>query len=127
MAPFNAFAWSVMLVVSATAVGGCGATAQLAVADGTGAQPVLPAPRRSMVPTVNVVTARGWTGDQKPTSAEGTTVTAFARGLDHPRWLHVLPNGDVLVAEANAPPRPQYARGIKGWFLKRYQKKAGGG
>jgi glucose/arabinose dehydrogenase len=58
--------------------------------------------------------------------AEGTTVTAFARGLDHPRWLYVLPNGDVLVAETNAPERPDDAKGIKGFFFKRFQKKAGG-
>jgi glucose/arabinose dehydrogenase len=115
-----------MLVLAASAVAGCGATARLTVADGTGAKPVLPAPRRSMLPTVNVVTAKGWTGDQKPMATEGATVAAFARGLDHPRWLHVLPNGDVLVAETNAPPRPEYAKGIKGWFFKRFQKKAGG-
>jgi glucose/arabinose dehydrogenase len=54
-------------------------------------------------------------------------VTAFATGLDHPRWLYVLPNGDVLVAETNAPPRPKDNTGLKGWFFKKYQKKAGGG
>jgi len=59
-------------------------------------------------------------------AAEGTTVAAFAQGLDHPRWLYVLPNGDVLVAETNAPERPQDAKGIKGWFFKHFQKKAGG-
>jgi glucose/arabinose dehydrogenase len=66
--------------------------------------------------------------DRNPSSrpAAGTTVTAFARALDHPRWLYVLPNGDVLVAETNAPPRPEDGKGIKGWFFKRYQKKAGG-
>jgi glucose/arabinose dehydrogenase len=53
-------------------------------------------------------------------------VNAFARGLDHPRWLYVLPNGDVLVAETNAPPRPLDAQGLRGWFFKRYQKRAGG-
>ena len=53
-------------------------------------------------------------------------MTAFARGLEHPRWLYVLPNGDVLVAETNAPPRPDDNKGLKGWFFKRYQKKAGG-
>jgi glucose/arabinose dehydrogenase len=53
-------------------------------------------------------------------------VTAFARGLDHPRGLYALPNGDVLVAETNAPPRPEYGNGLKGWLFKRYQKKAGG-
>ena len=45
-------------------------------------------------------------------------VSAFASGLDHPRWLYVLPNGDVLVAETNAPPRPDDGKGIKGWFMK---------
>jgi glucose/arabinose dehydrogenase len=59
-------------------------------------------------------------------AAAGTTVAAFARGLDHPRWLYVLPNGDVLVAETNAPPRPDASKGLKGWFFKRFQKKAGG-
>jgi glucose/arabinose dehydrogenase len=53
------------------------------------------------------------------------TVTAFADQLDHPRWLYVLPNGDVLVAETNAPPSPEGNKGIKGWFFKRFQKKAG--
>jgi glucose/arabinose dehydrogenase len=126
MVPFRAFASSVMVVVTASAVAGCGATARLAVADGTGPKPVLPAPRRSMLPMVNVVTAKGWTGDGKPVAAQGLTVVAFARELDHPRWLHVLPNGDVLVAETNAPPRSSGYKGIKGWFFKRYQKKAGG-
>jgi glucose/arabinose dehydrogenase len=115
-----------VLVVMAIAAAGCGATARLTVADGTGPKPVLPAPRRSLLPTVNVVSAKGWTDEQKPVAVEGTAVSALARGLDHPRWLYVLPNGDVLVAETNAPPRPQYAKGIKGWFFKRYQKKAGG-
>ena len=61
-----------------------------------------------------------------PTAAEGTTVVPFAQGLDHPRWVYVLPSGDVLVAETNVPPRPEDGKGIKGWFFKRYQKKAGG-
>jgi glucose/arabinose dehydrogenase len=73
-----------------------------------------------------VVKAKGWAEDATPTPAAGTSVVAFARGLDHPRWLYVLPNGDVLVAESNAPPRPDDGKGIRGWFFKRYQKKAGG-
>jgi glucose/arabinose dehydrogenase len=78
------------------------------------------------VPQINVVTARGWSAEGKPAAVEGTVVSAFARGLDHPRWLHVLPNGDVLVAETNAPPRPEDGKGLRGWFFKRYQRKAGG-
>jgi glucose/arabinose dehydrogenase len=112
--------------VTAGGVTGCGATARLSVADGTGPKPALPAPRRSLLPTVNVVSAKGWPPGAKLIPAAGTIVDAFARDLDHPRWLYVLPNGDVLVAETNAPPRPKYAKGIKGWFFKRYQKKAGG-
>jgi hypothetical protein len=91
-----------------------------------GPHPTLPAPDGSLIPLVNVVTAKGWAPGQTPVAAEGTAVNAFATGLDHPRWLHVLPNGDVLVAETNAPPRPEDNKGIRGWFFKRYQKKAGG-
>jgi glucose/arabinose dehydrogenase len=76
---------------------------------------------------VNVVRAKGWPAGATPVAAEGTRVAAFARDLDHPRWLYVLPNGDVLVAETNAPPRPEDAKGFKGWFFKRFKKKAGGG
>ena len=104
----------------------CGARAKLDVIDGTGPNPVLPPPNGSLIPTVNVVTAKGWGPEDGPAAADGSSVIAFARGLDHPRWLHVLPNGDVLVAETNAPPRPDDGKGIKGWFFKRFQKKAGG-
>ena len=83
-------------------------------------------PKTSVVPTVKVATAKGWPAGAKPVAAEGTSVAAFALGLEHPRWLYVLPNGDVLVAETNAPPRPEDAKGIKGKFFKHYQKKAGG-
>ena len=91
-----------------------------------GPTPTLPRPERALIPQVEIAPARHWPPGAKPTSAPGTVVTAFATGLDHPRWLHVLPNGDVLVAETNAPPRPDDAKGIKGWFFKRFQKKAGG-
>jgi glucose/arabinose dehydrogenase len=106
---------------------GCGGSASLPVEAGIGPNPTLPEPRRSLIPTVHVVTAKGWPADGAPTPAEGMTVTAFARGLNHPRWLYVLPNGDVLVAETNAPTRPDDNKGLKGWFFKKFQKKAGGG
>jgi glucose/arabinose dehydrogenase len=117
---------SCSLVLLATLSVACGTTARLAVENGVGENPTLPPPETSLIPTVNVVTAVGWSEGEMPAAAPGTRVTAFARGLDHPRWLHVLPNGDVLVAETNAPPRPEGGKGIKGWFFKRYQKKAGG-
>jgi glucose/arabinose dehydrogenase len=115
-----------LLLAAIVSLAGCGATAGLTVADGTGPNPELPAPSRSMFPTVHVVSAKGWSGGETPVAADGLTVAAMASGLDHPRWLYVLPNGDVLVAETNAPARSSGYKGIKGWFFKRYQKKAGG-
>ena len=105
---------------------GCAPPARLPVEAGIGPNPELPGPAKALIPTVNVVTARGWKAGDTPTGATGTTVTAFATGLDHPRWLFVLPNGDVLVAETNAPYRPDDAKGIKGFFFKHFQKQAGG-
>jgi glucose/arabinose dehydrogenase len=123
----QAFSSRVLLVPILMACAGCGATARLAVSDGVGPHPVLPAPTKSLLPKIKVVDARGWPSDESPKAADGLRTNAFARDLDHPRWLYVLPNGDVLVAETNAPPRPDDGKGIKGWFFKRYQKKAGGG
>ena len=114
------------VILAGIGLAGCGTTARLTVADGTGPSPILPPPRMSLIPTVKVISATGWPPGGKPVAAPGTAVTAFASGLDHPRWLYVLPNGDVLVAETNAPPRPEHGKGIKGWFFKRFQKKAGG-
>lgn len=113
-------------VVAAVLAMSCGSVARLPLAAGTGVQPVLPPPNRSLIPVINVATAKGWAQGATPTAADGMSVAAFASGLDHPRWLYVLPNGDVLVAETNGPPRPQNNKGIRGWFFKRFQKKAGG-
>src|SRR4051812_11490576 len=108
------------------AVAGCGSAARLPVDAGIGPRPELPAPSSSLIPTVKVAEAEGWSGSDKPTAAPGLVVTAFARNLDHPRWLYVLPSGDVLVAETNAPAdRPDDGRGIKAWFIRHYMKKAG--
>src|SRR5688500_14432298 len=68
---------------------------------GSGPNPTLPEPQSKAIPTVNVAPAKGWSGDQKPTAAAGFAVSSYASDLDHPRWLYVLPNGDVLVAETN--------------------------
>jgi glucose/arabinose dehydrogenase len=108
-------------------IAACTGGALLPVEAGIGAHPALPEPRPALIPTVNVVDAKGWAAGEMPSPADGLTVTAFARGLDHPRWLYVLPNGDVLVAETNAPKRPDDNKGLKGWFFKKFQAKAGGG
>src|SRR6185295_1998849 len=91
----------------------CGTAARLPVSAGTGPRPQLPPPDTSLLPLINVVTAKGWPPQAKPVAADGLAVSAFATGLDHPRWLCVMPNGDVLVAETNAPPRPDDGKGIK--------------
>jgi glucose/arabinose dehydrogenase len=70
---------------------------------------------------------RGWPAAAKPTPAAGLAVNAFATGLAHPRWLYVLPDGDVLVAETDAPPKPEDGKGIKGWVMKLLMKRAGSG
>jgi glucose/arabinose dehydrogenase len=111
--------------LSAIALVSCGGTARLSVEDGIGPDPKLPPPQKSLVPVVEIAPATGWPEGARPTPAAGTRVVAFATGLDHPRWLHVLPNGDVLVAETAAPQRPADNRGIKGFFMKRAQKRAG--
>ena len=106
-------------------VEGCGDRATLNVAQGTGPVPVLPAPGRSLIPTIKVAKAVGWPAGITPVAGKGLSVAAFATGLDHPRWLIILPNGDVLVAETNGPERPRDNRGIKGYFFDIFQKKAG--
>jgi glucose/arabinose dehydrogenase len=112
-------------LVLTLAVAACTEKAQLPVESGMGPTPTLPAPRKSMIPTVEIAAARGWPTGAKPNVASGMTVNAFAHGLAHPRWLHVLPNGDVLVAETNAPPKPDDAKGFKGWMMKKQMAKAG--
>ena len=104
----------------------CSEPADTAVAGQTfGPSPTLPTPETSWIPTVNVAKATGWPAGTTPRPANGMSVNAFATGLDHPRTLHVLPNGDVLVAESNAPPKP--SGGIKGWITKMIMGRAGAG
>jgi glucose/arabinose dehydrogenase len=105
----------------------CGESAQLSVRQGMGPAPQLPAQVHALIPTVAIAPARGWPADAMPTAAPGLAVGAFARGLDHPRWLYVLPNGDVLVAETDAPPKPDDAKGLKGWAMKLIMRRAGSG
>ncbi len=90
------------------------------------APPELPAPDKRLIPTVNIAPAIGWSEGATPTAASGLAVQAFASGLDHPRWVYVLPNGDVLVAESNAP-ASEDGGGIKGWVMGKVMKRAGAG
>jgi len=114
-------------VVAAMAACGTGGT-NLPREAGFGPSPTLPEPHAQAIPLVHIAPARAWRGDETPTAARGFQVTAFARGLDHPRWLYVLPNGEVLVAETNAPAeRTEEHKGLRNWFMGLVMKDAGAG
>ncbi|MGE8101219.1 PQQ-dependent sugar dehydrogenase [Pseudomonas fluorescens] len=117
----------VIVIAIAGGLAACGESATLPVSDGTGPSPKLPEPHKTLIPTVNIAPAVGWPAGAKPIAAPGTQVAAFAEGLDHPRWLYVLPNGDVLVAETNAPPKPDDSKGIRGWVMGKVMGRAGAG
>ena len=93
----------------------------------SGVDPVIATPVTRLIPDVSIPTVVGWSGAQTPTPARGFTVQPFAAGLDHPRNLLVLPNGDVLVAESAAPPKPEGAGGIRDWIASRLMSKSTGG
>ena len=137
---FNCVRWPDLLptVLVASALFSLGATLSPSLAQsrheapspampsGYGARPALPAPEPSLLPTVHVAKAVGWPEGTRPTAAPGLQVQAMAVGLDHPRWLHVLPNGDVLVAESNAPARGA-GGGLKGMATRFVMRRAGAG
>ena len=123
----NSVTRTTLLAIATTVVAACGAPARIPLSAGVGPRPELPPPSTSLIPLVKIAPAKGWPAGAKPVPARGLAVAPFARGLDHPRWLYLLPNGDILVAETNGPPRPKNNRGIKGWFTNRFQKKAGSG
>lgn len=108
-------------------IAGCGEIATLPESAGFGPQPALPPPVSTLIPTVNIAPAKGWPAGTAPLAAAGLAVKAYATGLEHPRWLYVLPNGDVLVAESNAPAKEEGANGIKSWIQKWIMKIAGAG
>jgi len=104
---------------------GCGEEATLPVDAGTGPEPQLPPPVQTLLPTVVLARAVGWPEGVQPKAASGLRVQAFAEDLDHPRWLYLLPNGDVLVAESSAPPQPGLSRGLVNWLMKLGMRWAG--
>lgn len=116
---------SLITATLALTLAGCGDTAKTPVDAGYGANPTLPEPNKTLLPTVNIAPAKGWPQGAKPKAAAGLEVTAFADGLEHPRWLYVLPNGDVLVAESDAPPKPEGSQGIRGWVMNKVMARAG--
>ena len=86
---------------------------------GFGPKPALPAPAKSLFPVFGVPNVIGWAPGAAPKAPPGFLVTRFAEGMDHPRWLYVLPNGDVLVAESATEANPADQKGLRGWFARR--------
>jgi glucose/arabinose dehydrogenase len=115
---------SMLAIFLALGLTGCRDEATLPVEAGTGPDPKLPPPKQRLIPTVDVAHAIGWPAGATPHAAPGFEVKAFARDLAHPRWLYVLPNGDVLVAEASAPPQPGQT-GVAAWVMKLVMKWVG--
>jgi glucose/arabinose dehydrogenase len=118
------------LVARGVALVGATAVAVRRMTDGTpepafGTAPSIPkAKSQGILPTLKMPTAQGWRGGQKPIAAPGLKVNAFATGLAHPRWIYVLPNGDVLVAEATSVPRTQM-RGMFDYAMVSTMRRAG--
>ncbi len=102
-----------------------GDTAELDIAEVTGPSPTILPPRKETFPTINVADVEVWGADEAPVPAEGLSVVRFADKLDHPRSMLVLPNGDVLVAETNSPPREN--KGVEGYIMRLLMNKAGAG
>ncbi|MBC7504841.1 MAG: sorbosone dehydrogenase family protein [Sandarakinorhabdus sp.] len=103
-----------LILLAPLIIAACGDTARLPITAGQGSNPVLPAPVKSILPTINIAKSVGWPAGIMPTPAQGLAVNAFASGLQHPRWLYRLPDGDLLVAETNGPKRPDDEKGFMG-------------
>jgi glucose/arabinose dehydrogenase len=113
------------LIAALIAIASCSRSATLSIRAVSGTNPQLAEPATTLIPIIDIAPAERWTDDEVPIAAEGLAVSAFAAELEHPRWLHVLPNGDVLVAETNAPPRPEDGTGIRGWVMGKVMERAG--
>ena len=107
--------------------GGCAEHSRVADKADVGPAPTLVEPVHGLIPTVKVAEATGWQASATPVAAQGLKVNALVTDLVHPRWIHVLPNGDVLVAETNGPERPEDDKGVKAKVMKHFMKKAGAG
>jgi glucose/arabinose dehydrogenase len=123
-----------LLLTAAVLLGGisvglaaCSERATLPLSAGIGPRPQLPPPAPGLLPTVNIAPAVGWHDNESPVAAPGLKVAAFARGLDHPRNVYPLPNGDVLVVESNAPPKPDDSPGLVGFVMRAVMGRAGAG
>ncbi|MCX7864099.1 MAG: sorbosone dehydrogenase family protein [Novosphingobium sp.] len=116
----------VVLVAAFVAYAWYGNPSDRPITDTMGPDPVLVEPEEETIPSVRLVETIGWKAGEAPVPGKGLAVNRFAEGLDHPRTMLTLPNGDVLVAETNSPPRkPEGA--IEGFFMKLFMSNVGAG
>jgi glucose/arabinose dehydrogenase len=116
-----------LAALAAMAVAACSDESSQPVSATTGPNPTLAKPKSQFIPTVHIAPVAGWPEGGKPVAADGLSVTSYAGGLDHPRWLFALPNGDILVAETNKPEGSGGRGGISGWVMGMVMKRAGAG
>lgn len=94
------------IVICTTILMACEVPSELPFEAGVGLNPQIPPPITTLIPAIKVAQAIGWSDKEKPSAPAGFQVTALARNLEHPRWIYCMPNGDILVAESNKPPKP---------------------
>ena len=116
-----------VMLAAAGGLTACGERATQPLRAGVGPAPILPPPNQTLIPTLNSAPATHWPAGASPVAASGLRVSALARNLDHPRWIAVLPNNDVLVAETNAPARPGDSTGLRGLVARLIKWTAGAG
>lgn len=111
-----------MAVMTVLPLAACAIGPSSATDTGFGTAPSIPAPQSSLIPMVNVAPVMTRPTGYELTAPAGFTVTAFATGLAHPRWLYTLPNGDVLAAETDAPREHDMGSGLFGWVRREVRR-----
>ena len=116
-----------LIALSVFPLAACAVGPSASVDTGFGASPPIVAPHETLISMVNIAPVQGRPTGFMPTTPSGFMVTEFASGLAHPRWLYTLPNGDVLVAESDAPEEHDEGSGLFGWIRRQVMKRAGAG
>jgi glucose/arabinose dehydrogenase len=117
----------ILAVAAALTLAGCMSKGSPEPLAAFGPDPQLPSPQSALIPMLGTPKAVGWPAGAAPTAPSGFTVTRFAEGLDHPRWVYVLPNGDVLAAESASEPSKadKTNTGVRAWFQKIIMRRVG--
>jgi glucose/arabinose dehydrogenase len=115
-----------VVLMLCTLIGGCKTNISKTEVNGPSSEISLPKPLSTFIPTVNIAKATYWPEGKKPVPKSGFSVSLFAKDIDHPRWMYMLPNGDILVAQSNKPSKNSLG-GVKGVVSSYFMKRAGAG